>query len=179
MNAYRDFCIMIIFCSGVMNCIPSHSWTTPRVTSRGHRIESKVCIDVSVFERPNVLKAVKAWNKAIGAWQHFFTVNKKPDIDCDLSIQEVEPDPEKSVTVLATTEGLGIGRIKLFRGRYEIDSYAVTLHEMGHALGANHLRGTLMDSKLNFGVYHCPDVATVLQIAYINGINPEMLSWCQ
>jgi hypothetical protein len=180
MKAYRDLFMMMFFCGGLVNCIFSPVWVEAKSSSlREGVIESNVCVDVSMFERFNVIKAIETWNRVTETWQRFSVVDKKLGNNCDLFIQEVEPDFEKPVTVLASTMGLGNGRIKLFRGRYEINSYAVTLHEIGHVLGAKHLRGTLMDAKLDLGVYHCPDVATVLQIANVNGIDPETLSWCQ
>lgn len=172
--------IAAAYCGFLMNCAATKPvWVPTRRIVDRQPIAAIVCVDVSPRQWSQVSEAVEAWNEALRLWQPLIVVQQKPDVNCDFTIQEIEPDPGKSITVLASTAGLGIGRIQLYRGRYEVDPFGITLHEMGHALGARHLKGTLMDPTLAVGVYRCPDVATVLQVSYANSVDPDILSWCR
>jgi len=167
------------YLSLIVNCSSTRSiWVTSSWERDRRPLSTIVCVDVADRNYEAVSGAVAAWSKALKNWQILYAVKSPPSPECDITIQEVDPDPNKSVTVLGSTDGLGIGRIQLYRHRYETDSFNVTLHELGHAFGAKHLKGTLMNPKLIPGAYECPDVATVLQVAHFNNIDPQMLSWC-
>lgn len=96
---------------------------------------------------------------------------------CDYTIVESNEKPAHP-NALASTSGIGGREITLYKGRYEADTLGITLHEMGHALGARHMAGTLMAPQAQYNVYKCPDAATVAQVAAANDVDPSLLSWC-
>ena len=138
-----------------------------------------VCIEVSTEQIPAVVEAIKGWDRAIGRWKRL-----KPQIGiveetCNYTIRETNPPFYKNSLVLAQTNAIGGNEIELYRGRYEIDTLSIVLHELGHAFGARHMIGTLMAPHLEYRVYRCPDAATVAQVATVNMIDPTLLSWCK
>lgn len=143
------------------------SWEQPSVKN--------VCVDVPKETRNEILSAVGAWNKSLFQWKQFVVASEK---GCDIYIHVIEPPSGADEFDLAEVDALFGREIKLFRGRYEIDPLGVTLHEMGHILGAKHMAETLMSEKLDVGKYRCPDAATVAQVVAVNGIDPGLISWC-
>ena len=168
-------CLAIV---GMVACQPAWIPRSPP-TSWLLQETAIVCIEVSTEQIPAVVEAVKGWDRAIGRWKRL-----KPRIGiveetCDFTIRETNPPFFKSDNVLATTNAIGGHSIELYRGRYEIDTLVVVLHELGHALGARHMVGTLMSPNLEYRAYQCPDAATVAQVAAANMIDPILLSWCK
>lgn len=137
-----------------------------------------VCIEVSPDQLPKVVDAVKAWDRSLERWKK---LHPRIGIDdsCDYTIKEVMPSPfDVGPNVLGAVPYLGSRDIFLYRGRYEVDALSVALHEMGHALGARHMEGTLMAPQLEPKLYVCPDSPTVAQVAVANEVDPTLLSWC-
>jgi len=139
---------------------------------------ASVCIEVSKDQLPAVVEAIKGWDHAIGKWKK---LQPRIGIDetCDYTIQEIDPPIFKSKLTLAQTSAIGGHLIELYRGRYEVDTLSVVLHELGHAFGAKHMLGTLMAPNLEYHVYRCPDAATVAQVAIANSIDPSLFVWCK
>jgi len=135
-----------------------------------------VCISVSNETLPSVIDAVRAWDKAIGTWRRMMPVVGINEL-CNYVIRETKPGPEVPDTVLASTRVKG-EEVKLYVGRYEVDPLGVTLHEIGHLLGAGHIEGTLMSPYVNYGAYRCPDAATIAQVAMANAVDPSLFRWC-
>lgn len=162
---------------GLIACEPT--WVPRQPTNAWILQENaSVCIEVSKDQIPAVVDAIKGWDRAIGKWKRL-----KPrigiDESCDYTIKEVNPPLFRSELALATTDAIGGRRIELYRGRYEIDTLTVVLHELGHALGARHMIGTLMAPNLEYRAYRCPDAATVAQVAIANAVDPTLFIWCK
>jgi len=137
---------------------------------------STVCISVSNETLPSVIDAVMAWDKAIGSWRRMIPV-VGINGSCTYLIRETKASPDVPDTVLASAQVKG-KEAKLYVGRYEIDPLGVTLHEIGHLLGAGHIEGTLMSPYIKPGVYRCPDAASVAQVALANAVDPSLFKWC-
>lgn len=135
-----------------------------------------MCINVSSQTLPEVIKAVKAWDEAIGEWKRLTPVVGMNEM-CDYVIVETSAGVEASPYALASTTLFG-RVIKLYKNRYELDPLGITLHEIGHVFGAKHIEGTLMAPTADYGRYRCPDAATVAQVAMANAIDPSLLKWC-
>lgn len=73
---------------------------------------------------------------------------------------------------------VGGREISLVKGRYEQDVTGILLHEIGHALGAQHVPGTLMNPRWTPGEFTCPDATTVAQVAAWNKVDLGLLQWC-
>ncbi len=54
----------------------------------------------------------------------------------------------------------------------------VMMHELGHALGAEHQAGTLMNPKFNAEMYTCIDYTTVKQVSDYQKIRLDYLNHC-
>ena len=164
------FCLATASCkSNWIRHNANHMWISEK--------QDIVCIEVAQSQILNVTKAVIAWDRAIQSWKRLIP---KIGIDntCDYTIQEVEHDPQQNNTFLAITSSIFGRKISLFKDRYEVDTLGITLHEIGHALGAVHKPNTLMASGIIYGKYSCPDADTITQVAIANGINPMLLTWC-
>lgn len=136
-----------------------------------------VCVDVSKNSESEVIEAIAAWDKAIGSWKRL--VYHDGIIEgCSYTIKEVTPGPQVNPISLAQVSAIGGKEILLFKGRYEADVLGIVLHELGHAFGARHMAGTLMNPSLLYKVHTCPDAATVAQVAVANNLNLLEISWC-
>jgi len=166
----------LTFVTVMVSCEPMWIRTrpTPRVWIEGE--SARMCIDVNTQTLPQVINAVKMWDEAIGSWKHLIPVVGMNDT-CDYVIVETQADRDAAPMALASTTLFG-RVIKLYKNRYELDPLGVTLHEIGHVLGARHMEGTLMAPTADYGRYRCPDAATVAQVAMANSIDPSLLKWC-
>ena len=159
-------------------CESTHVYVGAKSPGWKPAVKQVVCVDVAPAQLPAVLEAIDAWDAAISNWKRLVPhVGKNLDA-CDYVIVEVEPEESVGPMTLATTSSLFGRLIKLYRGRYEADPLSVVLHEVGHALGARHMTGTMMNPQILRNMYKCPDAATIAQVAIANDIDPTMLSWC-
>lgn len=172
--AFAACCIAIM---GFVACEPV--WI-PRSSPTSWQLQesANVCIEVSPAQNHLVIEAIDGWNMAIGKWKRLTPQIGINNHDCDYAIKEVDPPLFANQAVLATTNAIGGRYIELYRGKYEIDTLTVVLHEIGHALGAQHMIGTLMSPILQLNLYKCPDAPTVAQVAIANQIEPMLLRWC-
>jgi hypothetical protein len=167
----------IFFALNISACEPVWVSTKRRANTWLLQESATVCIEVSENQIPKVTEAIKGWDLAIGNWKHLIPSIGINDY-CDYKIKEVETPLFQNSNALATTSAIGGREIELYRGRYEIDTRTVVLHELGHAFGARHIEGTLMAPQLTKFIYRCPDAATIAQVAATNGIDPSFFSWC-
>jgi len=79
---------------------------------------------------------------------------------------------------IAWTSMIGGKEINLVIGKYENITRQLVLHELGHALGAQHVPGTLMNPSYSPVKYRCIDATTVAQVAAWNQVDIGILRWC-
>jgi len=147
----------------VISC--TTQWSAPHAITFDHSRPLRVCSRVA---GDGVANAVAAWDRAIGGWRHVEMASGS----CDVHVVYGECE---SKTAIACTESLGGSQITIQRSSH--DTTGVVAHELGHALGAQHVPGTLMDLQ-NANKWDCPDATTVAQVAAYNRINLELLGWC-
>jgi len=168
--------IVLVVLSIIASCRPT--WSQPIfVPQTSHRELVNVCINVSKSQQQKVIDGVNAWGESLKNWKKFVPVIGGGDY-CDYFINEIDPPDDIKTTILARTSSLGGKYIYMYRGRYEVDPLTITLHEIGHALGARHMSGTLMAPHIIYNYYRCPDASTVAQVSIMNDIDPGMLTWC-
>lgn len=142
-----------------------------------------VCLDLPKEQLPAAHEAVTQWDRALHQWKHVIAIdNQNPvDADCKMWVHETSDAPEDDASnhhPMAWTSTLGGFEITLRKGWYEQDTTGILMHEMGHAFGAQHVPGTLMNPTWVPHMFVCPDVTTVAQVAAWNQINLEGLSYC-
>jgi hypothetical protein len=153
-------------------CAPE--WT--RVNLEGHPTTVYVCVDLPKEEVVPAALAVRVWARALARWRTLEPL-EGDDSACSYRIYEAGPYAA-SPTALAVTPLLGGSRIQMVKGRYEGNTYGIVLHEFGHALGAQHIPGTLMNANYAPHMMRCPDASTVAQVAAWHHMSLELLSWC-
>jgi len=90
---------------------------------------------------------------------------------------------DDTLVAYAFTVGVGGNRIYFVRDR--IDSQMalklIALHEIGHALGSNHLdcEACLMRRWYSSDAYRCIDQSAVLTVAKYQHLSTDGLRWCQ
>lgn len=138
-----------------------------------------VCLNLPEKQHDAAKSAVLNWDAAIGNWKHLIPVAVSHDESwCNIYVHETYFSHNSNVLALAWASSIGGREIFMKQGRYEIDTQGILQHEIGHALGAQHVDGTLMNPTWDRGAFVCPDVTTVAQIAARHDINLETLSWC-
>ena len=160
-------------------CEPGYIFIGPKSSTWTPNEKSEVCVDVSEEQLFKVLDAIYAWDVALNNWKRLVPRLGKNFEGCDYTISEAEPTDEVGPLTLAMTSSLFGREIKLYKGRYEIDPTSIVLHELGHAFGAKHMPGTMMNAEIIYFKYKCPDAATIAQIATANGLSPDVLAWCK
>lgn len=171
------YLIVLMFLGVFIACGPN--WRKPKTNyNPPPPIKAWVCIDVPDAQFEAVEKSVTEWNRSIGVWKHLIPVREKFSPGCSYWIHEVKLPANHEPTVLAWTNEIGGYEISLIKGRYEFDTLGIMMHELGHAFGAQHVPGTLMNATWNRHYFTCPDLATVSQVAAWNHINLDLLTWC-
>lgn len=154
-------------------------WRVPKINgSVVTPVTQYVCVDVPDAQMQPVKDGVRAWSRAIAQWKVLEVVTDDSlGIRCDYLIQETTDVAPGNENAVAWASDIGGHLIFLTKGRYEKDPTSIVLHEMGHALGAQHVAGTIMNESYIPGAV-CPDVVTVAQVAAWNHVNLGLLSWC-
>lgn len=172
----KNALFLLVFSFFLFSCKPW--WAAPLTSdSDSSRGISNVCVEVSKTQEPKVIEAIEAWNISLKNWKKIIPVIGIKEY-CDYFIVETKAPEDISHKIMARTSRVGGRNITMYTGRYEIDTFTVTLHELGHAFGAKHMANTLMSPQLVYRYYKCPDAATVAQVATWNNIDPGLLSWC-
>ena len=120
-------------------------------------------------------EAVNEWNDSLKEWKKMVPIEglKEP---CNYYIHETtHSTSEQSI---AWTSMIGGKEINLVIGKYENITRQLVLHELGHALGAQHVPGTLMNPSYSPVKYRCIDATTVAQVAAWNQVDIGILRWC-
>jgi predicted Zn-dependent protease len=135
------------------------------------------------------MQALKEWDRAIHNWKYIEAIADPNETACDIKIKEVsyakpkdncvpsEKDSCKSNAV-AWASTIGGREIFLTKGRYEDETFKVVMHEVGHALGAQHVNTTLMNPYTGIMTFGCPDRETVIQVAAWNHVDLRYFNWC-
>lgn len=173
--------LALVFASGC-----SEKWSEP--AQNGSLIPPTmgyVCVDLPQTTRPTALEAVAEWDHAVHNWKKLVIVDGQPGDSslCSYWIHEVPeqlPEGQGLSDSSAAWTTVGGRDISMRRGRYEANTKGVLVHELGHALGAQHLPGTTMNPtyKKDYLRGDCPDAPTVAQVAAWNRVNIELLAWC-
>ncbi len=166
--------LTLISCAGVQ-------WTQPTfVVPEQEAGHVYVCVDLPKEQWPGADEAVRQWDHALHQWKHVEAVNGgKPWLDtCTLWVHEVTTVSPQDEHALAWASVLGGFEISMRKGWYEQDVTGILMHEMGHAFGAQHVAGTLMNPKWFPHGFICPDATTVAQVAAWNQVNLDSLSYC-
>ncbi len=175
----RFVAVLFAFTMVVSACGPY--WTKPvQNGTLGMPGRISVCLDLPSEQLPAAHKAVKLWDDALTQWVHVAALAGGSDNKSVCSIYvhtTTHPDPSDA-RALAWASFVGGRDISMRVGYYEQDVTGILLHELGHALGAQHQYGALMDPHWAPGKYVCPDKTTVLQVAAWNHVDIDLLKWC-
>lgn len=169
---------MIVFITIVaaIACVPT--WRNPVHTTGDQPGTIYVCVELPEDQRAAAREAVKQWDTSLRNWKRFNYVDGRHSY-CSISVHETINPKTDEPTALAWTTRIGGTTIYMLQGSYEHDTRGILLHELGHALGAQHVEGTLMNKNWYSHLFECPDVTTVAQIAAWNKVDLDTLSWCQ
>ena len=137
-----------------------------------------VCVDLPEKRIEGARQAISLWEGSLRNWKRVVMVEATDGPGCDKIVIEAEPEADTKPETAAWVNGTGGREIRMVRGRYEYDVTGFLLHELGHAFGAQHLAGTLMNPTISYFGPRCPDGPTVAQVAAWNRVEIELLSWC-
>lgn len=179
----RRLLIALGLALGLSSCAPE--WTRP--AQNGSFVppgKVYVCVDLPEKQQAAAELAVAGWDRALHLWKRIVYVEGGSDAagllggPCTYWVHEVTEVNEEDEHILAWASALGGHEISMRKGWYEHDTTGILLHELGHAFGAQHVPGTLMNASWYRHGFTCPDVTTVAQVAAWNRINMAMLCWC-
>lgn len=145
------------------------SWTPPSTVY--------VCIDLPKEQQAAAKLAVDGWDHSLHQWKHLVAIEGRT-ADCTYWVHEVTEVNEDDKHALAWASMLGGHEISMRKGWYEHDTTGILLHELGHAFGAQHVPGTLMNATYWRHGFVCPDATTVAQVAAWNRVSLALLCWC-
>lgn len=166
----------IAFAALLAGCAPT--WSTPLPAWQETR-NLVVCVDLPAAHLDAARSAIVKWDTALRGWRRVVMVESHPTPECDKTIQVTESWLPEDEAAAGWVPEVGGSEIFLVRGRYERDIEGVIAHEIGHALGAQHIEGTMMHPRTAPDVPRCPDVATVAQVAAWHHVELQTLSWCR
>jgi hypothetical protein len=173
--------------------IPEYHYTD-KVAYHGKPKEIWVWIDkeFDVFDRIAITEAMASWNKSLNGYIELKPVNKyisqdRPEMprDQDWIFTKVDPGSASLAKAKAGQVTIGtadfIGGHNVFLARQSMnlgDVYYVSLHEMGHLLGADHRGEKLMYPTYTEDRFHCIDWLTVSQVAVWNNLPISEMNYC-
>jgi hypothetical protein len=143
--------------------------------------------------------AVKQWNYALNGYVKIVVVSTTFDMEVDvlkrvmsgdgwlfLKINSSNPlvdDKQfegKKLWTLAWANAIGGNRMYLIRDRINNEWVTgITLHEMGHLLGADHDNVYLMQPHYNWEDYRCVDYEALKRVAAYQHLPMAGLNYCQ
>lgn len=147
-------------------------WTKPIQLDTFPERPMRVCVQVTAPElAEGARQAIRVWDTALGLWRR---VEESVEPLCDIIVTSGSC---LSPTALACTNRLGGGLIKV-RADLSLRYPSIIIeHEMGHALGAQHVSYTLMHPTSD-AMTHCPDKTTMAQVAAYWRIDMRLLRYC-
>jgi hypothetical protein len=144
--------------------------------------------------------AIAQWNYALNGYIHLNVVSTKFDMEPEiiktvlngggwllLKIQEPNPMIDDGPTdngnpkyyTLAWANAIGGNRVYFIRNRLKNEwMTGVTLHEIGHLLGAEHDKVYLMQPHFNWEDYRCVDYEALKRVATYQQLPFNRLNYC-
>ena len=151
-------------------------WTEPTSLDYSDPEQWTVCVDLPAARQADAFKGVMAWSTALERWRFLKPVSGSSGA-CSVWIHETDTGGGESPAMGAWVSQIGAREVNMVRGRYEPYTLPVTLHELGHVLGAQHVAWTTMSKAQDLKAV-CPDQMSVVQVAAWNHIDPGLLRWC-
>lgn len=173
--------VSVLFAASVFVGACGPYWTHPGINGTVYQPGTwNVCIDLPLEQVPAAHKAVEAWDNSIGQWKHLRALDVgNNDVNmCRVYVHTTSEPNKDSPRALAWVNTIGGDDVSMMIGRYEQDVTGILQHELGHALGAQHVAGTLMNPGWDRNMFSCPDRTTVVQIAAWNHVNVDLFKWC-
>ena len=186
------FLVFIFGCAATPH-IPTYHYTSKEMYNGKPKV-IWVWIDnnFDTFEKISISEALWTWNNSLNGYIELRPIlpygqPDRPEMpsDKDWVISKVKPGDnhlpavEAGHKVLGAADMVGGHNMFLAPGAMEIsDVYYVTLHEVGHLLGAEHRGEKLMFPHFNKVKFHCTDYLTVQQIADYQNIPVRNLNYC-
>lgn len=162
-----------------LSCTPT--WVPAETSALNGPVETNVCVHLPEEQLESARQAVEQWDIALRQWRRMRFV-AFGSTNCYLTVTEVAysmaPKASNGAVALAWVPYVGASSIFMVRGLYERDTTGILMHEIGHAMGASHLPGTLMHWQHRKMTYACPDAATVAQVAAWHRVDLRLLAWC-
>ncbi len=149
----------------------------------------------NVDDQERIGKAVESWNFALNGHIKLVIVDSKFDMEVEKIVEQVRsngwlfmkinsdsmliPASEKGYSVIGFTERIGGNHMWLVRDRLGYSSiYGVTLHEIGHLMGSDHVGQRLMYPHYSQARFQCIDFDTIKEVAKWNNIPIGELNYC-
>jgi Matrixin len=139
--------------------------------------------------------AVNAWNYALNGFIVLKVVDTEFDMEIPKIVDQVKsngwlfmridssnpmvPILKDGFRTIGFCEVVGGHHLYLVRDRmFNSDVFGVTMHEMGHLLGAEHKGDKLMYPHFTRARFQCVDLVTIQQVADYNHIPADRLNFC-
>lgn len=143
-------------------------------------------------DRASITDALGAWNKSLNGYITLLPVSNtlcqdRPEMprDIDWVVTKVDPGSNSLAKAIEGQITLGtadfVGGHNIFLARDSMnpeDVYYVSLHEIGHLLGADHKGAQLMYPTYTQDGFHCIDYLTVWQVASHYNIPVTNVNYC-
>jgi len=176
--------IFFSFVAIFFGCEPM--WIGPQRIDTWNGVQNAyVCLDLPANVLDEASSAVTSWDRSLRQWKRLIPVTggagivDEFEVGCSYVVAEVDKPNAGDPLAVGWVSRIGGRYIYLRKGYYEEAVEVIILHELGHALGAQHVAGTLMNPTYDTITQKCPDVTTVSQVAAFNGLDLATLSWCK
>lgn len=149
----------------------------------------------SAIDQVNIKNAIDSWNYALNGYIKLEIVDLQFDMEVDKILQQVKqggwlfmkinsdsllvPSSRPGYHVIGFTERVGGHHLYLVRDRLgDVDIYGVTLHEIGHLLGSDHVGKRLMYPHYTRAMYQCIDWETIVEVSKYQELDVSKLNFC-
>lgn len=139
--------------------------------------------------------AINAWNYAMNGYVKLVVVDTQFDMEIPKIVEQVKeggwlfmkvtsdnslvPSNDKGYKTIGFTEMVGGHHLYLVRDRLQNDDvFGVTLHEIGHLMGSEHVGDRLMYPHYSRARFRCIDYVTVQSVANAWDVPVERLNYC-